>query len=161
MLPVLQHALLQAETAREVPFRTVLLFDPTSPCRLPSDVSRAIQMLESDSSADGVIAVSRPEFNPYWHCVVSQGGYLAPLIAGAEKYTRRQQLPTAYRINGALYLWRRDFLLSSSDTWMSTKLMMLEIPESRAINIDDIDEFQRADLLLRHSFVTLPWLGAD
>jgi N-acylneuraminate cytidylyltransferase len=158
MLPVLQHALHACEETARSSYGSLLLFDPTSPGRLPSDVTKAVEMLRADCTADGVVAVSRPEFNPYWHCVVERDGYMTPLLSGAAAYKRRQDVPTVFRINAALYLWRRDYLLGVSESWMEGRLRILEIPEARAIHIDDIDEFERADLMVRHGLVRFPWL---
>jgi CMP-N-acetylneuraminic acid synthetase len=83
---------------------------------------------------------------------------MAPLIAGAARFTRRQDVPDVFRINATLYLWRRDFLLNVKESWMEGRLRLLEVPESRAIHIDDADEFARADLMVRHGLVRFPWL---
>jgi hypothetical protein len=37
---------------------------------------------------------------------------------------------------------------------------MHEIPEARAIHIDDLDEFERADLMIKHDLLKFPWMGA-
>ncbi|HAR97323.1 MAG TPA: acylneuraminate cytidylyltransferase family protein [Syntrophus sp. (in: bacteria)] len=158
MLGVLQHALTEAERVDGRRYEALLLLDPTSPGRLPEDISKAEAMLEADAGADGVVGVSRPEFNPLWHCVVEQDGYMAPLIAGAGKFTRRQELPDVFRINATLYLWRRDYLLGVKSSWMDGRLRLLEVPEARAIHIDDADEFARADLMVLHGLVRFPWL---
>lgn len=158
MLGVLQHALVAAERADGRRYEALLLLDPTSPGRLPEDIGKAVSMLEADGGADGVVGVSQPEFNPLWHCVVEKGGYMAPLIEGAGRYTRRQDLPAVFRINATLYLWRRDYLLSIKGSWMDGRLLLLEVPEARAIHIDDADEFARADLMVRHGLVRFPWL---
>ena len=158
MLGVLQHALREAERLDGLRYGSLLLLDPTSPGRLPSDVAAALQALEGDSRADGVVAVSQPDFNPRWHCVVDEGGFMAPLIKGAERYTRRQDVPPVYRINAALYLFRRDFLLSELASWMDGRHLLYEIPEARAIHIDDLAEFERADLMIRAGLLKLPWL---
>jgi CMP-N,N'-diacetyllegionaminic acid synthase len=158
MLGVLQHALRTMEELDGRRYETLLLLDPTSPGRLPSDVASAVALLESDPAADGVVGVSRPEFNPSWHCVVEKDGYMAPLIKGAASYSRRQDLPDVFRINATLYLWRRDFLLAVRGSWMEGRLRLLEVPEVRAVHIDDADEFARADLMVRHGLVRFPWL---
>ena len=158
MLPVLQHALTAVEALEGRRFETLLLLDPTSPGRLPSDIQTAVGLLDSDPRADGVVGVSRPEFNPIWHCVVEKGGYMAPLIDGASRYTRRQDVPEVFRINATIYLWRRDFLLAAQRSWMEGQMRLLEVPESRAIHIDNVDEFDRAELMLQHGRVRFPWL---
>ena len=157
MLDVLQHALRVTERRDERRYESVLLLDPTSPARLPAEISEAVRRLAANEEADGIVGVSRPSFNPLWHCVVEQGGYMAPLIPGAARYHRRQDVPDVYRINATLYLWRRDFLLGTRN-WMGGKLLLLEVPELRAIHIDDPDELRLADLLLRKGLVRLPWL---
>ncbi len=160
MMGVLRHALQTMEALDKTRFESVLLLDPTSPGRHPSDIAEAAKKLHATADADAVIGVSQPEFNPYWHCMVEEQGYLAPLIAGASRFTRRQAVPAVYRINASLYLWRREFLLAErSDRWIETgKLVALEIPEARAIHIDDIDEFKRADVMVSAGLVRFPWL---
>ncbi len=75
MLSVLQHALRTMEELDGRRYEALLLLDPTSPGRLPSDIALAGTLLESDPIADGVVGVSRPEFNPFWHCVIEKDGY--------------------------------------------------------------------------------------
>ncbi len=36
---------------------------------------------------------------------------------------------------------------------------MYEIPESRAMSFDNIEEFESAELLARNGFFSLPWLS--
>lgn len=158
LIPVLQHALRAMEDSEKRTYAALLLLDPTSPGRLPSDVAKAIQLLEADPGADGVVGVSRPEFNPYWHCMVEKSGYMSPLILGADRFVRRQDVPPVFRINASLYLWRRDFLLSLEGSWMNGRNLMLEIPEARAIHIDELGEFEQADLMIREGLVCLPWV---
>ena len=158
MLPVLQHALREMERLDGMRYGSVLLLDPTSPGRIPSDVAECVRRLEGDPAADGVVGVSRPEFNPYWHCIVEREGYMAPLIPGADRFGRRQDVPTVYRINASVYLWRRDFLLEVQGSWMNGRHLMHEIPEARAIHIDDLDEFERAELMIKHGLVKFPWM---
>jgi N-acylneuraminate cytidylyltransferase len=157
MMPVLQHALREVEQAEGRTYGSVLLLDPTSPGRLPADVARAVELLETDSAARGVIACSQPTFNPFWVGVVENGPYLAPAFDGPT-YTRRQDVPTFLRINGALYLWRRDFI-ERGGTWRDGPHRALEIPEARAFSIDDLREFQLAEYLIASGLVELPWLA--
>ena len=157
MTPVLQHALHEAERLDGRTYGSVLLLDPTSPGRLPADVTRAVELLESDAAAQGVIACSKPTFNPFWVGVVERGAYLAPAFAGAE-YVRRQDVPPFLRINGALYLWRRDFIARGA-SWRDEPHRALEIPEARAFSIDDLHEFQVAEQLVAAGLVELPWLA--
>ena len=159
MWPVIRHALDQAEQSDGRLFTYVLLLDPTSPGRLPSDIATALGRLEQTPEADGIIGVSRPDFNPIWHCVVDRGGWMTDLIPAGAAYTRRQDVPTVYRINASLYIWRTAFVRREATVWReSGRHLLHEIPETNAIHIDDADEFARADILIRAGVIRLPWL---
>lgn len=159
MWPVLQHALTEIEQQDGVHYDLLLLLDPTSPAREAADVSGAFLSLAQSPEAYGVIGVSQPEFNPLWNCVVERDGWMADLFDGGGSYSRRQELPTVYRINGSLYLWRTDFLRTEQGPWrLSGNHLMYEIPEYRAMSFDTELEFQRAELLVSGGLITLPWL---
>ena len=158
MWPVEQHALSTVEEQSGDAFDYVLLLDPTSPARLPEDIARARDGLQEHRDADGIVGVSRPRFNPVWHCVVERDGLMTSLIEGGERFARRQEVPPVYRINGSLYLWRAGFVRSKTTEWRRGRHLIYEIPEQRAMSIDDIDEFEMADILIKHGRIQLPWL---
>ena len=159
--PVLQHALAWAESEERVPYDFLLLLDPTSPAREPRDVSESLRRLLNSPAADGVIGVSQPDFNPVWHCVVEQDGWMADLHPEGAALNRRQAGPAVYRINGSLYLWRAPFVrhLEHGRWRRFGKHLMHEIPERRAMSIDTADEFERAEALVKAGLVTFPWLS--
>lgn len=156
MMPVLAHAASAVEAIDGRTYGSVLLLDPTSPGRLPQDVSRALALLEGRKELDGVIACSKPTFNPFWVGVVEEEGHIAPAF-GSGRYTRRQDVPSFMRINGALYLWRRAFI-AREVPWLDGVQASLEIPEARAFSIDDLYEFQVAEALLASGLISFPWL---
>lgn len=158
MWPVLQHALSEIERSEGRRYGSLLLLDPTSPCRLPEDVTRALEMLEEDARAAGVVAVSEPHFNPRWVCVEERGGYMAHAFE-SRTYVRRQDVPKVYRVNALLYLWRRQHVADQPEPqWDSTPHRMLILPEERAVHIDELHDFQLGELLVRAGLVRLPWL---
>lgn len=158
--PVLRHALDAVEERDQRRYEYLILLDPTSPTRLPEDVSEAYSRLREVGEADGIIGVSEPEFNPIWHSVVDRDGWMADLVPEGAKFDRRQDVPTVYRINGSLYIWRCSFLRKEEISWRRNgRHLMLEIPELRAVSIDTADEFQRTEVLIRSGLIQMPWLG--
>ncbi len=157
MMSVLTHAVVELER-RGARFGSVLLLDPTSPGRTPDDIARAFEILGGDPACCGVVACSRPTFNPFWVGVVERDGYLAPAFELGGAYQRRQDVPPFYRINGALYLWRAEFVRRAPERWRDAPHRLLEMPEARAFSIDDLYEFQVAEQLLASGLVKLPWL---
>jgi N-acylneuraminate cytidylyltransferase len=158
MWPVIKHALRATEEIDGVEYASVLLLDPTSPGRLPLDIANAVRQLESDPAAVGVIGVSEPDFNPLWYCVVNEGGYMSDLVPGANRYARRQDVPPVYKINGTLYLWRREHVLTADD-WRTGRLLMEVIPQERAINIDVAAQFEQVSASLDAGTLDFPWLA--
>jgi len=160
--PVLQHALREMEDREGRRFESLLLLQPTNPGRLPEDVTRALALLESNLDAVGVIAVSEPPFNPRWTCVEERGGRIVNAFAESKTYVRRQDVPPVYRINGMLYLWRRDHILAETEDEMDDKPhLALQVPEERAIDIDSPSDFKIGEILVRNGVVTFPWLKSD
>jgi N-acylneuraminate cytidylyltransferase len=157
MMPVLAHAVGEVERAERRSYGSVLLLDPTSPGRIPEDVTRAAAMLEGRADVEGVIACSRPTFNPFWVGVVEAEGLMRPAM-GSGRYARRQDVPTFLRINGSLYLWRRAFV-ARAGSWLDGPHVALEIPEARAFSIDDLYEFQVAEALLAQGVISFPWMA--
>jgi CMP-N-acetylneuraminic acid synthetase len=155
-MPVLQHALAEAERARGSAFGSLLLLEPTSPGRLPEDIGRAFTVLDADPAADGAVACSRPPWNPFFVGVVERDGYLAPAFDAT--YTRRQDVPDFLRVNGVVFLWRTEFVRRSPPDWSVGRMRPVEVPDVRGLSIDDADEFAMAELLVRSNVVKLPWL---
>ncbi len=158
--PVLQHALGAVEKDEGQLYDFLLLLDPTSPARLPSDVSGALARLLHEPEAAGILGVSQPSFNPIWHCVTADDGWMTDLFDTAGKYARRQDVPAVYRINGSIYIWRTEFVRSAGLDWRrSGRHLIFEIPEIRAMSIDDLSEFNLAELLVKQGLVEFPWLN--
>jgi CMP-N,N'-diacetyllegionaminic acid synthase len=157
-MPVLKHALTAMEATEGHCYASVLLLEPTSPGRLPEDIERAFETLEGDEALDGVVGCSQPSFNPFYVGVVERAGLVVPAFDISQKYVRRQDVPEFLRINGSLYLWRRDFVLNSPPTWLDGRHRALRLPEQRAFSIDDRLEFEQAELFIKAGFVKLPWL---
>jgi CMP-N,N'-diacetyllegionaminic acid synthase len=160
MWPVLQHALAEMDFRDHRRYESVLLLSPTSPGRLPEDVSNAMQLLEEDRHAVGVVAASKPSFNPRWVCIdIAADGYMRHSFPDGKTYIRRQDVPDVYRINGCLYVWRRDHVATSEGPrYFDRPHRMLEIPEIRAIDIDNLQDLRLAELMLHEGLIRFPWL---
>ncbi len=104
-----------------------------------------------------MIAASMPTFNPRVVCVEQKDGYLRWAF-DQRLYTRRQEAEPVYRINGMLYLWRRDHLMRCSTGQLySAPHRILIVPEARALDIDTLHDFQVGEALLQAGMIKLPW----
>jgi CMP-N,N'-diacetyllegionaminic acid synthase len=108
---VLSHALLATEAVDGVCYDIVVMLQPTSPLRRPTDVSGTIRMLV-DGGFDAVWSVSETDSkaHPFKQLAVREGvvDYWDP--RGAQ-IIARQQLEPVYHRNGVAYAITRECLL--------------------------------------------------
>jgi CMP-N,N'-diacetyllegionaminic acid synthase len=160
---VVRHALEFAERQDQKKYDAVILMEPTSPCRDPAVLGRAIRELAADvavgdDAVDGLIAVSEPVFNPLWVGVrVGQNGALEHIFPEAAGITRRQDVAPFLRINGNFYVWRSGLVRRLQASWFDEGTFRgFVIPESQAFSIDDDYEFRLIEALIGAGMNHLP-----
>ena len=162
MAPVVRHALEWCEREEGKPYAAVLLLDPTSPARVPQQLTDAAERLLATDGLDGVVSVSEPTFNPVWVGVRAGGsadGALERYFQTGTGVTRRQDVERFLRINGNFYLWRAEFVRRLESSWFDEgRHAGAEIPESQAFSIDDAYEFRLIDALIGAGIIELPWI---
>jgi CMP-N-acetylneuraminic acid synthetase len=148
MLPVIQHAVRWLEEQGEQ-FDAVCLLQPTNPFRTPADIDGCIALLEQ-SQADAVVSILPvpAEHNPYWVYFLDSSGALRLSTGGVEPITRRQDLPPAFHREGSVYVTRRDVVMTQNSLY-GARLVGYPVPGERALNIDDSDDWLRAERLLQ------------
>lgn len=158
--PVLRHALSAIEEQEKSSYDALLLLDPTSPGRAPANLAVMRSRLLENPQADGVVSVARPAFNPIWHCVTEQDGWMENLLPEGASYDRRQDVPRVFRIDGSLYLWRARFVRQDRGSWRREGRHLLhEVRDLSAWSIDTEEQFEVAELLVKSGKVSLPWLA--
>lgn len=125
----------------------VLLLQPTSPFRSVQDICAAIELAE-DRKAIAVIGVSEAERHPYLCKRILDDGTLADFVTSDLAYLRRQDLPPAYALNGAVYLNRRESLLRDHSFHPSGALAYV-MPIERSLEIDTPWDWRVAELILQ------------
>jgi len=155
--PVLRHALDALDPDGDI-FDRLLLVMAASPFRLPEYVAAMSGLLDAAPDADGVVSACDPGFDPVWLCVVERDGRMEHLVPEGARYERRQDVPRVLRLNGALYLWRTEFVRREPESWFNGRNRLYEMPRSRSADIDDAFDLGVAEAMLAGGLVTLPWL---
>jgi CMP-N,N'-diacetyllegionaminic acid synthase len=127
----------------------LLWLQPTSPLRMADDIEAAIT-LQREKSADSVISVCPAEHHPLWMKCVREDGLLTAWTDATSSPQRRQELPQAFRLNGAIYVIRRDVLLKERSFYAAATYAHI-MPNERSLDIDTPWELFVADLILKHS----------
>jgi N-acylneuraminate cytidylyltransferase len=161
MAPVIAHALAAVEREEGQAYDAVLLLDPTSPSRVPEQITRARDQLLSEPALDGVVSVSEPTFNPTWVGVRRDGdsGRLRRYYDAGAGVTRRQDTARFLRVNGNFYLWRAGFVRRLRRSWLDEGVHAgAEISEAQAFSIDDEYEFRLIEALVAAKLIAFPWM---
>lgn len=121
----------------------------TSPLRILSDINKCIIALIESDKADGVITVSKSKRNPFFNMVKLDNENYASLVNISNNiYFRRQDCPEVFDISTVCYVMRPNFIIESSKIF-DGNIIAIEIPSLRAIDIDNIDDFNYAEYLLK------------
>lgn len=90
-----------------VNYEYVILLQPTSPFRTGKHISEALQLI--NSNVDMVVSVKETAANPYYVLFEeNKKNYLKKSKVGS--FTRRQDCPKVYELNGAIYIINVDTL---------------------------------------------------
>jgi N-acylneuraminate cytidylyltransferase/CMP-N,N'-diacetyllegionaminic acid synthase len=146
-MDVLVHALFWLEQEQAYLPDYVALLQPTSPLRTATDISTAIR-LAREKNASCVIGVCPVSQHPFWMQTISQDGLLLPYLQ-TEKITRRQDLPSLFVPNGAIYLAQREWILEKR-SFYSDQIYAYVMPPERSIDIDEPWELKLVDLILQN-----------
>lgn len=109
--PVIEHAVSYLETKERYPVDIIVTLQPTSPFRGPDHIAAAVERLVASPHLDSVISVREVTCPPFW-MLRGEGDRLVPFVSDGVDYSllERQQLPTLYQPNGAIYVTRRTLL---------------------------------------------------
>ena len=124
----------------------ILLLQPTSPFRTAADIDAAFKLLK-ERGGDAVVSVTEVSDHPFL-CRKIDDGALVPFIESPLNTARRQDLPSAYTLNGAIYLIRTEVFLSS-DSFFPEGTLAYVMPRERSVDIDTELDLEFAEFLLR------------
>jgi N-acylneuraminate cytidylyltransferase len=126
-------------------YEYVVLLQPTSPLRSVADIDECIAKCAlADSNA--CVTVTQAEQSPYWMYSVSHEGSVVPIVKN-DGYLRRQDLPTAYVLNGAVYVARTDWLKRAKQ-FVAAETKAVIMPAERSLDIDTEDDLKTLSLML-------------
>jgi len=119
----------------------VMLLQPTSPLRTSSDIEAAFKCLR-DHDAPACVSVTEAEQSPYWMYTLSGDDRLYSIFEPQPNFSRRQDLPPVYVLNGAIYIAKIDWFLKTR-SFLCPETVAYKMPKDRSLDIDDATDFER------------------
>lgn len=141
-LSVVEHAIDWLHDMRAETFSHVLLLQPTSPLRTKEDIQNAVRIAEKTNAA--VVSVCEPQQHPYLCKIVREDGTLADFIPESANFSRRQDFPPVFTLNGAIYIISVD-CLRAEKTFTPEKTIPYIMPPERSLDIDTPWDFFLAE----------------
>lgn len=130
-------------------FDNICLLQPTSPLRTYSDIIDAYLML-CNKNANCIISVCEMDHSPLWCNTIPDDMSLSNFINETVVASPRQSLPTFYRLNGAIYFVKKDYLLAVEERELMKKGCFAFVMEkNKSIDIDDELDFLIAEAIMK------------
>jgi CMP-N,N'-diacetyllegionaminic acid synthase len=146
-LPVIRHAVAEAERQSGRTFGTLVDLDATSPLRNVDDIRAAVALLE-DTGSGNVITAMPARRSPYFNLVeLNDQGQVVLSKPVATPFVRRQDAPLCFDMNASIYVWRRDTLFQAPSLF-NPDTQLYVMPEERSIDIDSELDFQFVEFLI-------------
>lgn len=145
-IDVVLHALDALASVDGVSTDAVMLLQPTSPFRTADDIDAAVR-LARQKGAPAVVSVVETHDHPFLVRRQSADGSLAPFVPCDIAYPRRQDLPPAYALNGAIYLCGVE-TIRRLRTFEPPGTLAYEMPPERSLQIDTPWDFDLCSMIV-------------
>jgi len=151
-LPVIQHAVRWMDERAAYRPDAVMILQPTSPLRSGDDIRASIELLER-SGADSVLSVSGvpSHHHPMRILRVNEKDEAVLFVTGdpvRKRINRRQDLPEAWVMNGAIYACLTRVLFAEDASLYGDRVVAHQMPVERSISIDDLHDWAEAERLI-------------
>jgi CMP-N-acetylneuraminic acid synthetase len=148
-LPVLQHAVRWLDEHQAYRPDAVVILQPTSPIRRQDHIRAAVQLLSADE-VDSVVSVSPvpAHMNPMRMLRVDASGRATLFVTGEpvrRRINRRQDMPEAWVMNGALYAFRTRVLSAAEPSLYGDCTLALPMPDPFGLSIDTPEDWVEAE----------------
>jgi CMP-N-acetylneuraminic acid synthetase len=154
MIDVAAHAL-QTFAQGGDHYDALLLLQPTSPLRRPEHICGAVHLLGDHDAVCSVIPLPR-DLCPHYVMKITEDHLLDYFLPDGARYTRRQDVPQAYRRDGTIFLTRTTVILEQR-SFYGRRCAPMIIDPAESLNIDDPAEWTEAERRLAQ---TSPITGA-
>ena len=143
-IDVVRHALATLDET----FDLIVVLQPTSPLRAAEDINGAVRLCV-ESGAPACVSVVEAEKTPQWSITLDPKHVITPLMPDQYLVPRRQELPTTYNINGAVFVARCDWIVEHG-SFLSPRTIGYVMPRERSIDIDSEVDLVTAEALERY-----------
>ena len=150
-IDLVKHALQTLSKENEC-YDAVCLLQVTSPFREAQFIDQAISKYEKAETDSLISVIEVPqEHNPHWVFETNDSGHLIPAVGDKEIIKRRQDLPTAFIRDGAIYITKTEVVLKQN-TLFGDSISYIQSNLETYVNIDTIEDWKKAEKIANALF---------
>ena len=128
-------------------FDVIIVLQPTSPLRTYKNINSAFMEFQK-KKCQAVVSVCKVEHPIQWTGTLMKDKSMKNFINEDIKNKNRQDLQTYYRLNGAIYISKIDYLFQNNG-FLGNNTFAYIMSKKNSVDIDSILDFKFAELLLR------------
>jgi len=147
MFEVVKHALDCIHSEQAIEYDVLVLLQPTSPLRTGRHIDEAVRLL-LDRDVGSVISVCKAEHSPLRAGRLSQDMSMRDFMRPEYTNANRQEMPTYYRLNGAVYAARVDYVIRNGGFFGNDTIAYV-MPQEVSVDIDT-----QLDLIVAEAIMT-------
>lgn len=142
-----QHVLVYLRDVEQDLPEIFISLPAVAPLRSFQDIQMCLDMF-NDQDCDAVVTMTESTNNPYFNMVTrDDDGHITLLANSAEEHFRRQDVPKTFDLTTVAYVMSSAFVLNNKSIF-SGRVKAVEIPAERAIDIDNLLDFEIAEFLM-------------
>lgn len=142
---VVRHAVEFYEKKQEI-YDIIVLIQPTAPLVTSQDIDQAIATLIR-TKTNSCVTMCEISDRPEWMFNIKNN--LARPFSNFSEGVRSQNFPPLYRINGGVYVIKKELILSNGKLIDEQSLSAVIMPKERSIDIDESFDFELAKLVIK------------
>ena len=140
-------------------YDTFMLLQPTTPLRRNLDIKAAYELFQ-EKKANAVISVCQTDHSPLCTDIIAEDGNMKGFVQKQYRDLPRQELPIYYRVNGAIYLMKKEVLLQISELF-DQECYAYIMDKQYSVDIDDEIDFIIAEAIMKNRMERIEGDGTD
>jgi CMP-N,N'-diacetyllegionaminic acid synthase len=140
---VCNHALRFLEKKEKIKVPEIMILQPTSPLRTTKDIDDSIRLYQKETKTEYLTSFTKTK--PFEWLFYKRGKKFFYQIS-KKKIKNSQYLDQAYILTGSIYIMSRKIIFGKKFDFK--KVVGIEIPNERSIDIDNANDFSLAESYL-------------
>ena len=129
-------------------FDLFALVQGTSPFTQSEDIDQGVDLLARDAATKSVLSVAEVDVPPVWCNTLDSTLSMKNFLSKEIRQKNRQELPTYYRVTGAVRIARWEQFQKNSYDWYFEDSKALILDRGRSLDIDTEEDFEYAEFIM-------------